>query len=112
MNRMIHYKRKKKEIKQIFQLIKDLHNTPNKSFNLSRIYIIHVRNEVVDLISMFWEVISTKLTRISFSVHSTYFSFSQMGLNLMYHAKLRSYEMKSMKGICQKYKCLYSNQFD
>ena len=67
-------------------------------------------------VSMFsaksWEVISTKLTRISFSVHSTYFSFSQMGLNLMYHAKLRSYEMKSMKGICQKYKCLYSNQFD
>ena len=88
----------------------------NKSSNLSRICIIHVRNEVVEPVSMFsaksWEVISTKLTRISFSVHSTYFSFSQMGLNLMYHAKLRSYEMKSMKGICQKYKCLYSNQFD
>ena len=82
----------------------------NKSSNLSRICIIHVRNEVVEPVSMFsaksWEVISTKLTRISFSVHSAYFSFSQMGLNLIYHAKLRSYEMKSMKGICQKYKCL------
>ena len=81
-----------------------------KSSNLSRIGIIHVRNEVVEPVSMFsgksWEVISTKLTRISFSVHSTYFSFSQMGLNLMYHAKFRSYEMKSVKGITQKYKCL------
>ena len=67
----------------------------NKSSNLSRICIIHVRNEVVEPVSMFsaksWEVISTKLTRISFSVHSTYFSFSQMGLNLMYHTKLRRY---------------------
>ena len=103
MNYMIHHKRKKRK-------------KSNKSSTLSRICIIHVRNEVVELVSMFsaksWEVISTKLTRISFSVHSTYFSFSQMGLNLMYHAKLRSYEMKSMKGICQKYKCLYSNQFD
>ena len=82
----------------------------NKSSNLSRICIIHIRNEVVEPVSMFsaksWEVISAKLTRISFSVHSTYFSFSQMGHNLMYHAKLRSYEIKSMKGICQKYKCL------
>ena len=62
----------------------------NKSSNLSRIYIIHIRNEVVKPVSMFsvksWEVISTKLTRTSFSVHSTYFSFSQMVLNLMYHA--------------------------
>ena len=67
----------------------------NKSSNLSRICIIHVRNEVVEPVSMFsaksWEVISTKLTRISFSVHSTYFSFSQMGLNLMYHTKLCRY---------------------
>ena len=67
----------------------------NKSSNLSRICIIHVRNEVVEPVSMFsaksWEVISTKLTRISFSVHSTYFSFSQMGLNLMYRTKLRRY---------------------
>ena len=82
----------------------------NKSSNLSRICIIHVRNEVVEPVSMFsaksWEVISTKLTRISFSVHSTYFSFSQMDINLMYHAKLRRYEMKSMKGICQKYNSL------
>ena len=64
----------------------------NKSSNLSRICIIHVRNELVEPVSMFsaksWEVISTKLTRISFSVLSTYFSFSQMGLNLIYHAKL------------------------
>ena len=67
----------------------------NKSSNLSRICIIHVRYEVVEPVSMFsaksWEVISTKLTRISFSVHSTYFSFSQMGLNLMYHTKLCRY---------------------
>ena len=83
---------------------------PNKSSNLSRICTIHIRNKVVEPVSMFseksWQVISTKLTRISFSVHLTYFSFSQMDLNLMYHAKLRSYEMKSMRGICQKYKCL------
>ena len=67
----------------------------NKSSNLSRICIIHVRNDVVEPVSMSsaksWEVFSTKLNRISFSVHSTYFSFSQMGLNLMYHTKLCRY---------------------
>ena len=67
----------------------------NKSSNLSRICIIHVRNDVVEPVSMAsaksWEVFSTKLNRISFSIHSTYFSFSQMGLNLMYHTKLRRY---------------------
>ena len=99
-------------------MVDELHDSPrkkkrkksNKSSSLSRICIIHVRNEVVEPVSLFsaksWEVISTKLTRISFSVHSTYFSFCQMSLNLMYHAKLRRYEMKSVKGICEKYKCL------
>ena len=75
----------------------------NKSSNLSRICIIHVRNEVVEPVSMFsaksWEVISTKLTRISFSVHSTYFSFSQMGLNLMHHAKLHTLNINACKVI-------------
>ena len=76
MNCMIHHKRKK-EIKQIFQLIKDLHNTCSQRLQPSPCFS-----------AKSWEVISIKLTRISFSVLSTYFSFSQMGHNLIYHAKL------------------------